>query len=156
MPRWEFPFSEARMLRSRCRKVWTVHLFFLFLNLIHSGSIFAGAIAAGQTGQSHARITARIDDTEIDDNDLVSLKGNHPLLATPATRTGTAAARLAMQKMILVMQPDTAQQQSLEAFLEEQQNPQSPSYHKWLTPETFAANFGVADGDIAQVVAWLE
>ncbi len=144
------------MLRSRCRKVWTVLLFFLFLNLIQSGSIFAGARAAGQTGLSHARITARIDDTEIDDNDLVSLKGNHPLLATPATRTGTAAGSLAMQKMILVMQPDAVQQQSLEAFLEEQQNPQSPSYHKWLTPQTYAASFGVADGDVLQVVAWLE
>src|SRR5271165_5548889 len=133
------------MLRSRCRKVWTGPLFFLFL--IHSGSIFAGAITAGQTCQGHARITARVDD-----NDLVILKGNHPLLATPATRTGTAAGSLAMQKMILVMKPDAVQQQSLEAFLEEQQNPQSPSYHKWLTPQAYAASFGVADGDVAQVV----
>ena len=136
------------MLRSRCRKVWTLLLFSLFLNLIHSGSIFAGATAAGQT---QPRITARVDD-----NDLVSLKGNHPLLATPATRTGTAAGSLAIKKMILVLKPDAAQQQSLETLLEEQKNPQSPSYRKWLTPQSFAASFGAADGDVAQVVTWLE
>src|SRR5271154_5624671 len=98
MPRWELLFNEVRMLRSRCRKVWTVLPFFILLNLIQSGSILGGAMAAGQ---SRARITARVDD-----DDLVPLRGNHPLLATPATRTGTAAGSLAMQKMILVLKPD--------------------------------------------------
>jgi len=37
-----------------------------------------------------------------------------------------------------------------------QQDPDSPLYHKWLTPEEFGARFGLADSDIATVQSWLE
>ena len=34
--------------------------------------------------------------------------------------------------------------------------PHSPNYHKWLTPEHYAARFGMSDADLAQVSAWLK
>jgi subtilase family serine protease len=40
-------------------------------------------------------------------------------------------------------------------LLAAQQNPASPSYHKWLTPTQFQARFGMSAGDIARVSAWL-
>ena len=49
----------------------------------------------------------------------------------------------------------TAQQAALSQLLADQQNPSSPSYHQWLTPAQFAAQFGLSSADIAKVTAWL-
>ena len=61
-----------------------------------------------------------------------------------------------MDRMLLVLQPDPAQERALEALLAAQQDPQSPQFHQWLTPERFGKLFGVSDHDLAQVVEWLE
>ena len=57
--------------------------------------------------------------------------------------------------MILLLQPDQAQTEALEALLEAQQDPQSPDYQRWLTPEDFGRRFGVSDSDVQQIVQWL-
>jgi hypothetical protein len=44
----------------------------------------------------------------------------------------------------------------LEQLLEAQQDPASPSYHKWLTPEEFGNRFGVSEETYARAVQWLE
>jgi hypothetical protein len=41
-------------------------------------------------------------------------------------------------------------------LLEEQQDPSSPNYHHWLTPEQYADRFGLSQNDINQVEAWLK
>jgi uncharacterized protein (TIGR03437 family) len=45
---------------------------------------------------------------------------------------------------------------SLDSFLAEQQNPASPNFHRWLTPEQFGDRFGLSAGDVAKVRIWLE
>ena len=52
--------------------------------------------------------------------------------------------------------PSPAQQADLEKLLEEQRDPASPNYHKWLMPEQFAGRFGVSQSDIAKIAQWLE
>src|SRR5262249_1039773 len=49
-----------------------------------------------------------------------------------------------------------AQQAELDRLVEDQQNPASPNYHKWLTPEEFADRFGLTQNDVDQVVSWLQ
>jgi subtilase family serine protease len=39
----------------------------------------------------------------------------------------------------------------LDQLLEDQQNPQSPQYHRWLTPQTFAQRFGASPASLARV-----
>ena len=39
----------------------------------------------------------------------------------------------------------------LEKDLYQMQNPDSPTYHKWLTPATFHARYGASDGDITAI-----
>jgi pro-kumamolisin-like protein/all-beta uncharacterized protein len=97
-----------------------------------------------------ARITRAIDDAL-----TVSLEGNRHPLARAEFDAGIAAAGTRMDRMILLLQPDPTQQAALEALLAAQQNPQSPEYQHWLTPEDFGQRFGVADSDLAQLVAWL-
>ena len=48
-----------------------------------------------------------------------------------------------------------AQQDELTQLLADQQNPASPRYHQWLTPEQYAARFGLAESDLARVSAYL-
>ena len=49
-----------------------------------------------------------------------------------------------------------AQQAALERLLQELQDPGSPNYHHWLTPEEFGERFGASANDLAQVTAWLK
>jgi subtilase family serine protease len=56
----------------------------------------------------------------------------------------------------LIFKRSPAQEDVLRTLLAEQQNPSSPQYHKWLTPEQFADQFGLASSDVAQVENWLE
>jgi subtilase family serine protease len=57
--------------------------------------------------------------------------------------------------MSLNFQMTAAQQTALTQLLADQQNPASPRYHQWLTPEQFAVQFGLAAQDVAKVTAWL-
>jgi pseudomonalisin len=44
----------------------------------------------------------------------------------------------------------------LAALLTAQQDPHSPRYHQWLTPDEFATRFAPAPADYTAVVAWLQ
>lgn len=48
------------------------------------------------------------------------------------------------------------QQAALKQLLAAQQDPSSPSYHQWLTPEEFGDRFGLNQSDIARITHWLE
>ena len=55
----------------------------------------------------------------------------------------------------LMLKQTAAQQAALEQLLAEQQNPASPSYHDWLTPEQYADRFGLSQNDLDKISAWL-
>src|ERR1700692_955089 len=97
------------------------------------------------------RITAPVDGRL-----TVARPGNRHPLAMPEYDAGPVSPDHRMDRMMLVLQPDPAQERALEALLAAQQDPQSPQYHQWLTPERFGKLFGVSDHDLAQVVEWLE
>jgi subtilase family serine protease len=52
--------------------------------------------------------------------------------------------------------PSAEQATDLDRLLEDQQNPSSPQYHAWLTPEEFGERFGLSTDDLAKVTGWLE
>jgi uncharacterized membrane protein len=60
-----------------------------------------------------------------------------------------------MERMILSLRPDATQQAALAQLIKDQQDPASPSFHQWLTPETFAERFGVSENDVLRVENWL-
>ena len=61
-----------------------------------------------------------------------------------------------MNYMLLLAKPSVAQQADLDQLLEDQQNPSSPRFHQWLTPEEFGARFGLSASDHSKIVAWLQ
>jgi subtilase family serine protease len=58
--------------------------------------------------------------------------------------------------MTLLTVPTAAQQKALTQLLAEQQDRNSPNYHKWLTPEQWADRFGLSRNDIRQITDWLQ
>ena len=67
--------------------------------------------------------------------------------ATPESRT--------LDDLTLRFNMTAAQQAALTQLLADQQNPGSPLYHQWLTPEQFGARFGLSSADLAKVSNWL-
>ena len=92
----------------------------------------------------------------VDDNQRVWLEGNTLPFALPAYETGGVDGGTSFARMVLVLQPDPAQQAALDSLTAAQQDPASPLYHQWLTPETYAEHFGASTADIEQVQNWLE
>jgi pseudomonalisin len=92
----------------------------------------------------------------IDDDQRVTLRGNVHPLAQAQYDAGAVAPDFPMEHMLLTLLPDSTQQDILNQLVEAQNNPESPYYHQWLTPEQYGERFGVSDSDAAQVVAWLQ
>jgi len=72
-----------------------------------------------------------------------------------ATDLGAADGGTALTSMTLRFNMTDAQKAALTQLLEDQQNPASAKYHQWLTPEQFAAQFGLSGADMATVSNWL-
>ena len=88
--------------------------------------------------------------------ETVTLAGNVRHMAQPQFDQGPVDPTLQLGTITLSTTPTPAQQAALTKLLAEQQDPKSPSYHKWLTPEQFADRFGLSQNDIRQIVNWLE
>ncbi|MGZ4822154.1 MAG: S53 family peptidase [Terriglobales bacterium] len=84
------------------------------------------------------------------------LHGNVHPLARAENDQGAADASMMLYRMVLTFQPSATQHADLEALLAEQQNPLSPYYRQWLTPEQYADRFGISANDMAKVAAWLQ
>lgn len=56
----------------------------------------------------------------------------------------------------LYLTPPAARQAALDQQLSDLIDPSSPSYHKWLTPQQFAEQFGATDDQIASAKTWAE
>jgi subtilase family serine protease len=98
----------------------------------------------------------RINAAAIDNSARTTLTGTRPPLARPAFDSGAVPTTMKLQGMAFVFSRTPAQQTELDALVAAQQNPASPLYHQWLTPDQFAARFGAAPADIATVESWLQ
>jgi subtilase family serine protease len=92
----------------------------------------------------------------IDSSQRVAVQGNVHGLAQSRFDIGRADGGKMMYGVTLAFRPSAAQQQALATLLAQQQDQASPNFHKWLTPAQFAAQFGMTQADIGQIVGWLE
>ena len=79
----------------------------------------------------------------------------HPL-ARPQFDHGRSDSTQRLSGVSLVFRLSPAQQSDLNRLLREQQDPSSANYHKWLTPEQYAARFGMTQNDLAKVTSWAQ
>jgi len=92
----------------------------------------------------------------VSNDQRVVLSGQHHPLARPEFSIDKAASHLYLGRMVLVLRADPAQDAALEELIRAQQDPESPYYHRWLTPEQFGRRFGVSQNDLTQVTRWLQ
>jgi subtilase family serine protease len=109
-------------------------------------------VVAGVFGTAQALAAGRV----IDDSDTVTLTGNVHPLARQEFDTGRAPSLLPMKQMILVLRRSADKQAELDRFLAGLQDPSSPDFHRWLTPEEFGERFGPSSGDIDAITGWFK
>ncbi|MBV9572554.1 MAG: S8/S53 family peptidase, partial [Acidobacteriales bacterium] len=122
----------------------------LRVSLLSAAVILCAAVSVAQSGQSD-RIRTTIDDAQ-----RVRVRGSVHPLATADRDQGRAAGNKTLRRASMVLRLSPAQQADLETLLREQQEPSSPNYHKWLTPEQYAQRFGVSEGDLGKITSWLQ
>jgi pseudomonalisin len=88
-------------------------------------------------------------------DDRVTLPGHVHPLARAESDVGPADPELAMRRIVLVLRRRPGAEAELRRLLEAQQDPASPSYHAWLTPEEFGRRFGLASEQVGAVVDWI-
>lgn len=86
----------------------------------------------------------------------VALRGNVHRLAQSRFDRGATTDSLSLPRITLFFNRTPAQQAELEALLQQQQDPSSPNYHKWLTGEQYAQRFGISESDMARAAQWLQ
>ena len=109
------------------------------------------AFAQNTSAKPQPRITSAIDSAN-----RVTLAGSRPPRAIAANDVGAVPGSLELHGISLLFSRSAAQQTALDTLVAAQQNPASPLYHQWITPDQYAAQFGVADSDIAAAESWLE
>jgi len=88
-------------------------------------------------------------------SDSVPLPGVVPPQIAQAVDAGAVSPSFRMSSITLQFRRTLAQQQALDRLLKDQQDPASPEYHKWLTPEQMAERFGLSAADVERIEAWL-
>ncbi len=88
--------------------------------------------------------------------DQIPLPGSHQPAANPEFDAGRVPAGTRLNGITIAFCRSASQEAGLDALLAAQQDPTSPSFHKWLTPDEFAARFGIAQADIDHVTSWLQ
>lgn len=112
--------------------------------LLYSVSVWS------QAPPAQTRIVERVNESS-----LTTLRGNTHPLAQAQFDQGIAPPDLPMSRMLLILKRGDAQESALESLLDAQQDPNSPIYHQWLTPDAFGQQFGPSDTDVQTIAAWL-
>jgi pseudomonalisin len=120
----------------------------LFVVVSIAFSIFGGNALYGQ---NRDRITDEVNAAE-----LVTLPNHHPLWASKQNAAGPLPSGLTLEGLTLVLTRSPEQEENLQEFLAEQQEPASPNYHHWLTPAEMGERFGLSEHDIATLSLWLQ
>ena len=123
-----------------------------FLYVLTLATILPTALPAQQAQEAQQdRIAGPVDSRQ-----TVILNGNVHPSAISQFDVGPVDPSLKLDHVTLMLKRSNAQQVELERLLADQQNPFSPDYHAWLTPEQFADRFGLSSNDISKVTAWLQ
>jgi subtilase family serine protease len=109
------------------------------------------------TGRSFTQVESGDRIVQAIDNSSASvIKGNLSPWAQARYDQGPVDESFRLSHMTMVFKPSAAQQSELDTLLQQLQTPSSPKYHQWLTPEQYAARFGLTQNDLSKVVTWLQ
>lgn len=115
--------------------------------------LVAFTVVAGllQAQSPKTRISA-----EVTSSAQSTLRGSLHPLALAQNDAGRMPSNARISGISLYFNRSAAQELDLQALIAAQHDPGSPLYHHWLTPDQFAARFGMAESDISKVQSWLQ
>jgi len=87
---------------------------------------------------------------------MVVLRGHVPARALRAVNQGPVAASFVLPSVTMHLAASVSEEAALRQLLASQKDASSENYHKWLTPEQYADQFGVSRSDIGRITEWLE
>jgi len=87
--------------------------------------------------------------------DNIVLRGSVQPLAQARYEIGRIEGDTVLHGVSLYFGPSQAQQADLEELLRQQQDPLSPNYRAWLTPQQYASRFGLSAADQDRIKNWL-
>ncbi len=112
--------------------------------------VIAGCGANPRVATSPTRVSPPVDESR-----MVTLAGNVHPLARPEFDQGPANPATPLDRILLLLNSSPEQRADLDALLAAQQDPDSPLFHRWLTPAEFGVRFGASDNDLSQISSWL-
>ncbi|MDX6463211.1 MAG: hypothetical protein QOE55_6908 [Acidobacteriaceae bacterium] len=120
----------------------------LFVSALLALTVSASARLHGQTIDT---ITANVNPAQ-----LVALPNHHPEWANRANSPVSLPADQVLGHLTFVLSRPPQQEQALQQFLADQQDPASLEFHHWLTPVEMGERFGLSEHDLAALTAWLQ
>src|SRR5580658_7330686 len=111
----------------------------------------ASSVLAVPSGFPKQAIVSAVNEAQ-----LTVLAGNTRPEATAANDQGAVEGSMPMQHMLLQLKRTPEREAALTQLIDDLHNPQSESFHQWLTPQQFAQHYGVASEDSATVTRWLQ
>ena len=114
-------------------------------------SVFFLAASGSTRNASRDRIMYSVDSSR-----TAPVRGSAHPLARAQFDQGRVSPEHQLSGVALTFQLSASQQADLQELLREQQDRSSPNYHRWLTPEQYAARFGMTSNDLSKVSSWLQ
>ncbi|MEO7028197.1 MAG: protease pro-enzyme activation domain-containing protein [Acidobacteriaceae bacterium] len=133
-----------------------MHLFrsILAVSLAMLGATGFSAASEGQSARAvaaGARVSAQVEPGQME-----RLRGHVPAWATAANDLGQVSPVRRLENLHLVLARSPPVQAAFDQLLADQQDPASPRFHQWLTPQQNAQQYGIAPADVAAVTGWLQ
>src|SRR6266576_4193054 len=91
----------------------------------------------------------------IDTGQPVKIAGHLRKITNLQVDEGLLDPSFQLDGLMLFLKPSRVQQTALNQLLRDLQDPHSPNYHQWLTPEEYASRFGLSALDVAKIADWL-
>ncbi len=113
-------------------------------------------IAACAGPRLNAQVVAPRIRSAIANSESSILKGSLHPLAQAQFDAGRVPGDTKLNGISIYFNRSAAQESDLQALIAAQQSTASPLYHQWLTPDQFAARFGMAQSDVDKVKSWLQ
>jgi subtilase family serine protease len=121
---------------------------------ISAGVLATALSASAQTSVSSAAVPQI--QQQVENSLRTTLPGNVHPLARAAFDRGAVEDALQAPRMQLLIKRPADREAALKAYIADIHQKGSANYHKWLTPDQLAHQYGPADSDIQTVTAWLQ
>src|ERR1035437_3395286 len=115
------------------------------------------AVLATMAGLAQTRpVVGSLVAQPINEGSLVILTGNPLPAAQPQFDRGPAPDSMPAERLMLILKRSPQQEAELQSYLQSVQDPDSPDFRRFLSPDEFGQRYGLSDADLAKLQTWLQ